>query len=308
MLTFGRNIQNRFIIGALALFVMTILSATPVAAEPYVVVEEVVVTEELSVATLVEEGAALLLDEESATPSLLPGDFFYFLKQIQENVKLAFTFDDMKEAELRTSFVEERIKEATALFIRGEEEAAKEILLAALELQESAFDPYERTTAEDIAVVKGEEEDGETLVEVKVEDVLTSNSGSLELRFSSNLLALQTALNKVQNPQAKEALAKNVVKAQERMEKDVNKQLAKIEKMNAKTASEVEVATLDQPGNAHAPGLAVAAEKRNNKGNAAGEKQSEKAAKAAEKKNEKAAKAEEKRNERANQAADKKNQ
>jgi hypothetical protein len=83
---------------------------------------------------------------ETEEPSLVPGDFFYFLKTIQENLQLAFTFSDEKEAELLNAFVEERILEATALFENGEEELANEILQLAIDQQEEAIAKFNELT------------------------------------------------------------------------------------------------------------------------------------------------------------------
>ncbi|WP_067730188.1 DUF5667 domain-containing protein, partial [Oceanobacillus damuensis] len=191
-------------------------------------------------------------DQEDEELSLVPGDFFYFVKKLQENVQLAFTFDDVKEAELLTEFVDERIREAEALFAKGEEELAIETLETAIKQQEEAFAAYEQ--AEPVEAgneemdadkknlenaesetesdeEKNEENVGDTETEEVVyveepqleDDSADDRRSALEARFSSNLLALQAALEKVGNPQAKESLAKNVAKAQDRLERKVIK-------------------------------------------------------------------------------------
>ena len=182
--------------------------------------------------TIITEGT-----EEVEEPTLLPGDFFYFLKTLKESVQLAFTFDEMTEAELLSVFAEERILEATTLFEQGDEENAIETLQLALDQQDEALSKYEEIIEQDTSEVVTKEEsiidgdgttveDGGTEEETKVDLAYTE----LKLKFSSNLLALQATLEKVENPKAKEALAKNVVKAEERLAKKLEKKLAKLEK------------------------------------------------------------------------------
>ena len=60
--------------------------------------------------------------EEEESPSLVPGDFFYFVKVMTEKVRLAFTFDDYEEAQLLADFAAERIKEANVLLAEGKTE------------------------------------------------------------------------------------------------------------------------------------------------------------------------------------------
>ncbi len=66
--------------------------------------------------------------EKGQTPSLLPGDFFYFSKILLEKIQLALTIDDVKEAKLIAEYAGERLSEAKALFADGNEEAAVEMM------------------------------------------------------------------------------------------------------------------------------------------------------------------------------------
>lgn len=191
-------------------------------------------------------------------PALLPGDFFYFTKELVENVKLAITFNEVKEAELLASFVEERIKEAAVLLDQGQEDLAKEVLQKAIDQQELALakyeteetieeEPTEETTeeadhdGEEVAPVEGDIEEEEVSVD--------PTRAELEAKFSANIVALQAALDKVENPRAKEALQKNIKKAQEKLEKKINKELAKIKEKNLEvdeTNAEVEEDSLEE--------------------------------------------------------------
>lgn len=76
--------------------------------------------------------------EKQKSPSLLPGDFFYFAKIALEKIKLALTFDDAKEAKLLASNASERLAEAEALFATGNQKAAVETIKDALEAMKDA--------------------------------------------------------------------------------------------------------------------------------------------------------------------------
>jgi|GEM_PF-2220501 len=157
-------------------------------------------------------------------PILLPGDFFYFVKAMIENIELALTFDDAEKAKRLAEFAEERLAEAKALLEQGEIEQAKEVLTNALKQQEAAWDVYEETKQTD-------EQNGET-AKTDVEALRQQ----LEEKFSRNIMALQTALEQVKNPHAKEVLARNIDKAKQKLEAKIEKRLAK----QAQRSGEVE--------------------------------------------------------------------
>lgn len=222
------------------------------------------VEEDAVVESEVTEEESIVTDEteEVEEPVLLPGDFFYFLKTLQESVQLAFTFDEMKEAELLSALAEERILEATALFEQGDEEKAIETLQLAIDQQNEALSKYEETDSTEVVSDEDSttneegteeavptEEDGTTEEDVAIEDEQEEDSiyTELEIKFSSNLLALQAAFEKVENPKAKEALAKNVLKAQERLVKKIEKKLAKMDKKSNEETIENETTQPVEP-------------------------------------------------------------
>lgn len=169
-------------------------------------------------------------EDEKDITSLLPGDFFYFTKKLLENVQLALTFNEVKEAELLAGFAEERIKEAEALLAQGEEDLANEILQEAIEQQELALAKYDQVQSSE-----EEEPATEETTEVFEDDAIQELApadpvrAALEEKFAANLTALQTALEKVENPKAREALAKIIIKAEKKFEEKINKKLAKVE-------------------------------------------------------------------------------
>nr|WP_309099191.1 DUF5667 domain-containing protein [Fredinandcohnia onubensis] len=174
-------------------------------------------------------------------PGLVPGDFFYFVEAIAEKVQLAMTFDDTGKAELISQFANERIAEANALFEAGDTDGAIALLNEALESQELALDYVteeegETTSPEEAGTtpegdLPPEETEGEpapTEDEVAVPDEEATDPASevadeLQTQFSQNITALLLAMEKVENPKAKAALAKNVEKAYAKMEKKLGK-------------------------------------------------------------------------------------
>lgn len=162
--------------------------------------------------------------EDEEEPSLLPDDFFYFAKKLIENVQLAFTFDEVKEAELLADFAEKRIMEAVALKVQGEDSLADEILQEAIEQQDLALAKFEE--------IQSSQEAAPTIGEQTISNEITDNPdlSGLKVKFEANLLALHLALEKVENPTAKESLEKNILKAQAKFEEKINKKLANLEK------------------------------------------------------------------------------
>ncbi|GAA0489877.1 hypothetical protein GCM10008986_14730 [Salinibacillus aidingensis] len=174
-------------------------------------------------------------------PGLVPGDFFYFVEAIAEKVQLALTFDDTAKAELISQFANERIAEANALFDAGDTDGAIQLLNQALENQELALDYVaddelaDGTAQEEEAPTDGtntgimpskdeEQPEDETVhEETETEDPAAELRDELESHFSRNMTALLLAMEKVENPTAKAALAKNVEKTFARMEKRAGK-------------------------------------------------------------------------------------
>lgn len=217
MSIFKENVRIALLASMMVALLVFIVGANP----SYANTDETVTEDQSDTDTETEEGV-----EET---SLLPGDFFYFIKKLQENIMLVLTFDEFKEAELLMAYAAERTMEATVLYEQGELELGNETLQLAIDQLEEALTRYEGTNEEEINEEGTEEEEEVTAEEVVSEDPIRAE---LELKFASNLLALQTALEKVENPKAKEALAKNVLKAQERLAKKVEKKLAQLEKVN----------------------------------------------------------------------------
>ena len=86
----------------------------------------------------IEDAIKQFEETKTAAPSLLPGDFFYFAKLALENIKLAFTVNDEKEAKLLSQYASERLAEAEALFAEGKEDMAIQTIKDALDSMKQA--------------------------------------------------------------------------------------------------------------------------------------------------------------------------
>ncbi|MGG1629106.1 hypothetical protein [Rossellomorea sp. NRS-1567] len=195
--------------------------------------------------------------EKTETPSLLPGDFFYFAKLALEKVKLAFTMDDAKEAKLLAEYAAERLAEVEALFEEGKEEEAIEAINHAIEMiqrsgdesshgkneeasddnsmEESADETTDEsnTEEENIETEETKESNEEETVEESDSEVKSDEMTQMEELMSQNIIALQANLEKVKNPKAKAALQKNIEESYMKLAE----KLAKLEEKWAKKAN-----------------------------------------------------------------------
>ncbi|MFO1445669.1 hypothetical protein KDN24_21210 [Bacillus sp. Bva_UNVM-123] len=149
---------------------------------------------------------------ETETPSLIPGSFFYFAKIAFEKMHLAVTFDKEKEAKILAEYAAERFAEADVLFKNGKEDEATELIKKAIE----HISNIENIASND----KDSTEESTKTENPKVEngkiDVVTKEEGATDevnQLLSQNIIALKAALEKVKNPVAKAALQKNIEKS-----------------------------------------------------------------------------------------------
>ncbi|MDC3417383.1 DUF5667 domain-containing protein [Aquibacillus salsiterrae] len=183
-----------------------------------------------------EQLADLTAELDLEEPSLLPGDFFYFAKIMLENIRSAFTFNDYAKAKLYADFAAERIAEANALIAEGETDKAQELLKEAIQRQEEANETsssnegdeqaqdtalrvempdQEVTTSEDVEI-SDEAEDSDDQAEVEEVD-------ELDNRFANNIDSLLLVLEKIDNPKARAAIAKNIQKSFAKLDKKMEK-------------------------------------------------------------------------------------
>jgi Domain of unknown function (DUF5667) len=200
--------------------------------------------------------------DKQETPSLLPGDFFYFAKIVFEKIQLALTFDNVKEAKLFAANASERLAEAHALFSSGDQQKAVDTLKSALEDMESADKVVEeqqvskqdqvkeadQTTNDQVKndeqkSTEDQESDKQATDGTKVTDDSTTKEDQASKEqtdlkdvkniLSQNIAALTAAMEKVNNPVAKAALEKNIEKSYAKLAKKIekwNKHLAKEQK------------------------------------------------------------------------------
>jgi hypothetical protein len=150
---------------------------------------------------------------QEETPSLVPGDFFYFVKIMAEKIRLAVTFDDYKEAKLLADYAAERIAESKALLADGKTDEAAELLKEAVATQEQASEQL-------------------TDSEAVTEDEATDTDGTAEVKLLNNVNGLLNALGNVKNETAQLAIMNNLQKSF----KKLDKKLTKLEEKDAKFA------------------------------------------------------------------------
>lgn len=226
-------------------------------------------TVDLQSGTNAEANTPAQTTQTQETPSLLPGDFFYFAKTAFEKIQLALTFDDVKEAKLLAGFASERLAEAQALFASGDQAAAIKTINQALEdmkdsdtivdsqtQSESSPDQVKVDTKEtdqstNTDVTKTDDEQSST-DQVKSDDQTNSETATNENKddqvvtevkttLAQNIVALTAAMEKVKNPVAKAALQRNIKKSYAKLAKKLGKVNARLAKKETKnTDSETE--------------------------------------------------------------------
>ncbi|WP_210366269.1 DUF5667 domain-containing protein [Bacillus sp. REN3] len=219
----------------------------------------------------IEDAKSQVEDLEETNPSLIPGDFFYFAKVALEKIKLAFTFDKAKEAELLAEYAKERLAEAGELFAEGKEEEALEVIKEAIEYMENSQDIVDEETfddedtdkdgteqeegttpddgaedeegsEDDVQTDDPEDKDSDTGEEPADEEEVTEEDGEkdpfeeIEKVLAQNIISLTAAMEKVKNPVAKAALQRNIEKSHAK----TAERLAKLEAKFAKKQAEAE--------------------------------------------------------------------
>ncbi len=172
---------------------------------------------------------------QTETPSVVPGDFFYFAKIAFEKIKLAFTMDDAKEAELMATYASERLAEAAVLYGEGDEAKALEIIQTAIEYMEDSQNLVDSETpaSEEDEVTNDEPATNED-DEVNTEDENTTPSedentdeqepaNETETMIRNNIVALTAAMAHVGNENAKAQLQKNIDKTYAKIAKKLKK-------------------------------------------------------------------------------------
>ncbi len=174
---------------------------------------------------------------QTETPSLIPGDFFYFAKIAFEKIKLAVTFDNSKEAELMATYASERLAEAGALYGEGKEAEALKVIQTAIEYIDSSQSIIDETkpaetTDQDSKVddVTSTTDENNTAQDTNatVEDSSDEQKPNTEVEdtLRHNITALSAAMTHVGNDNAKAALQKNIDKTYAK----ITKKIAKLEK------------------------------------------------------------------------------
>ncbi|WP_025028540.1 DUF5667 domain-containing protein [Caldalkalibacillus mannanilyticus] len=197
-----------------------------------------------------ETEAELELDEHQK-PSLIPGDFFYFVKVMFEKIQVAISSNDYEKAKLLAHFAQERIAEANALIQAGETELAEQTLQEAiahqersLQLTEQPADTEQETTDEsdlkkELAPLE-EAQNGEVNEEILTEEENQQMVDEVRVHLSNNIIALTKVLEKLENPKAQAAIMKNIEKSFAKLEKKIEKQEKRQAKQNTAVSIEAD--------------------------------------------------------------------
>jgi hypothetical protein len=226
--------QNKIVKATLALLIAgTVFTTTTVLAEETVVPIDVELQIEGQDRAESNELAETENDQLQESPSLVPGDFFYFTKILLEKIQLALTFDDTKEARLIAEYAAKRLAEAEVLFAEGDEEAALETMTEAIDYMEKTDNVVEEPPADEPLEEKTDLIDIE--LEVIDDDISSAEATKAEdeivAMVSQNIIALTAAMEKVKNPKAKAALQKNIDKTYAKLAKKLEKHQKAAEKI-----------------------------------------------------------------------------
>ncbi|MBT2637389.1 DUF5667 domain-containing protein [Bacillus sp. ISL-39] len=234
----------------------------------------------------IEESKTQVDELEETNPSLIPGDFFYFAKVALEKIRLAFTIDNAKEAELLATYAAERLQEASALFAEGKEEEALKVIEAAVEYMESSQEIVDEEGSKEVAdseetgtedgVSSDEETESEELTEdgeepadeviaeepsdedaeegSEIEEVVSEDPfEEIEGMLRQNIVALKAAMEHVGNDNARAQLQKNIDKTYAKMAKKLAELEDKYaekpveEEEDTQTAEPVELEPIAEP-------------------------------------------------------------
>jgi hypothetical protein len=156
------------------------------------------------------------------TPSLVPGDFFYFAKIWFEKIQLALTSNETDQAKLLASNAAERLAEAQKLFQSGDQQKAYDTFQTSLDDMNSAEKIVDNKKAKD---ENNEEKNQSNSTPGTTTNSLTNATTStstaqvspdlklVETQLTQNILALEAALDKGhKSDKAKKALKKNIEK------------------------------------------------------------------------------------------------
>ncbi|WP_379969703.1 DUF5667 domain-containing protein [Ectobacillus sp. sgz5001026] len=220
-----------------------------------------------------------------AQPNLVEGDFFYFVKTTVEQIRLALATNDLDKAKLLSEQAAERIAEANVLNEKGNDTLTQDTLQKAADSIEKSEKLTGEDTATQPATTQPATTQPATTQPATTQPATTQPATTqpattqpattqpattqpattqstttpvtkeskeqekkkeVQVHIGHNIEALAAVLDKVKNPQAKEAIAKNI-------EKSFTKLAAKIEKLKeTQTAQQTENTNLQVVGETQA--------------------------------------------------------
>ncbi|MFD3447821.1 DUF5667 domain-containing protein [Microbacteriaceae bacterium 4G12] len=176
------------------------------------------------VGTFTAGTAAYASDGNTKTekPALVEGDFFYFVKTMKEQIRLALAKKDLDKAKVLSELAAERIAEAQVLIEQGKDNLVQDTLHKAAENLDKA--------------------DG--LSDTK--NSSKTEASKVKVHVGNNIEALAKVLDKVKNPKAKQAIAKNIEKSFAKLANQIEKEQQKDMKQENGALTVVEEGTKNE--------------------------------------------------------------
>ncbi|UOY93921.1 DUF5667 domain-containing protein [Ectobacillus sp. JY-23] len=176
-------------------------------------------------------------DTEKTTeeaPTLVQGDFFYFIKTMMEDIRLALATNDLDKAKLLSEQAAERIAEARVLIQEGKDNYTQDTLKEAADklekADELAGEDTEKSPSEtDKLIVVEDDASDKTEEEATETEKPATEKEKVKIHIGHNIEALAKVLDKVKNPKAKAAIAKNIEKSFVKLADKIEKKQAKQE-------------------------------------------------------------------------------
>lgn len=195
--------------------------------------------------------------QSQVTPSLLPGDFFYFAKIAFEKIQLALTFNDVKKAKLLADFASERLAEAKALLASGNQDTALKTIDNALEDMKDADSKVDSQKQSETKTSQANENTNadnsqsstSAADQAKMDDSANQDNQAAAINntLKQNIIALTAAMEKVKNPVAKAALKRNIEKSYAKLVKKFGETDPTIAKEDNKTTPKEDNETTQTP-------------------------------------------------------------
>lgn len=201
----------------------------------------------------VEEDATDEEDSDESTPTLLPDSPFYFLKDWWRAIKVGVTFNNLKKAELRLQYANERLLEAQALAEEEGDEDKSELLADIVEKYQGELEKIQ-ARIEELTTASGvdSEDTGkfaekfiayklrhESILEKLEGKVSEENFERMEQARNRAIENFGSVMEKVQNKEQFRQRLENVTDDEEDTPKQIENQIRALERIREHVPEEI---------------------------------------------------------------------